>query len=121
MQKTSFHILRVGLAITFLWVGILIIKEPEAWGGYIQSWAMNLLPIPLTEAMIGTAILDILIGFFLLVDTYTWFAALVGALHIVIVLTVAGITDITVRDLAILSGCLAVAFDSWKTKNLDLP
>jgi hypothetical protein len=33
MIKTSFHILRVGLAITFLWIGVLIFKNPESWGG----------------------------------------------------------------------------------------
>jgi len=47
MKKTSFHFLRVGLAITFLWIGILIFKNPEAWGGYLEPWAVGLLPIPL--------------------------------------------------------------------------
>ena len=43
MNRTSFHILRVGLAVTFLWIGILILKNPEAWGGYLflkKSWTV---------------------------------------------------------------------------------
>ena len=76
MKKTSFHFLRVGLAITFLWIGVLIFKNPEAWGGYLQPWAVGLLPIPLAQAMIGTAILDIAIGAFLLIDFLPWLAAL---------------------------------------------
>jgi len=112
MKKTSFHFLRVGLAITFLWIGILIFKNPESWGGYLQQWAAGLLPIPLEQAMIGTAILDIVIGFFLLIDFLTWLAAFVGAVHLIIVLTVSGITDITVRDIGLLAAALAIMIDS---------
>jgi uncharacterized membrane protein YphA (DoxX/SURF4 family) len=112
MNKTSYHILRVGLAITFLWIGVLIFKQPEAWGGYLKPWAAGLLPIPIAQAMIGTAILDIVIGFLLLIDAFVWLAALVGAIHIIIVLTVSGITDITVRDIAILAAAIAVMADS---------
>lgn len=112
MKKTSFHFLRVGLAITFLWIGVLIFKNPEAWSGYLQPWAAGLLPIPLTQAMIGTAILDITIGAFLLFDFLPWLAALVGAIHIIIVLTVSGITDITVRDIGLLVTALAIVIDS---------
>lgn len=112
MKKTLFHFLRVGLAITFLWIGVLIFKNPEAWSGYLQPWAAGLLPIPLEQAMIGTAILDIVIGALLLFDFLVWAAAFVGAIHIVIVLTVSGITDITVRDIGLLVGTLALMIDS---------
>jgi len=116
MKKSSFHILRVGLAITFLWIGVLIFKQPEAWGGYLQPWAVGLFPVPIEQAMLGTAILDIAIGAFLLMDTLVWLASLVGALHLVIVLTVSGITDITVRDIAILAGALAVMVEAWPAR-----
>ena len=112
MKKTSFHLLRVGLAITFLWIGILILKNPEAWGGYLQPWATELLTIPLAQAMIGTAILDITIGVFLLFDFLPWLVAFVGAVHLVIVLIVSGITDITVRDIGLLVAALAIVIDS---------
>jgi uncharacterized membrane protein YkgB len=112
MKKTSYHFLRVGLAITFLWVGVLIFKQPEAWGGYLQPWAAGLLPIPLTQAMIGTAILDIIIGLFLLFDFVPWLAAFIGSVHLVVILTVSGITDITVRDIGLLVAALALMIDS---------
>lgn len=112
MKKASFHIIRVGLAITFLWIGILILKQPGAWGGYLEPWAAGLLPIPIAQAMIGTAILDIIIGTLLLIDSFVWLAALVGAIHLIIVLTVSGITDITVRDIGILAAAAALLADS---------
>ena len=109
MKKTSFHILRVGLAITFLWIGVLIFKQPEAWGGYLQPWAAKLLPIPIAQAMVATAILDIGIGVLLLVNRLVWMAALAGAIHLIIVLATSGVTDITVRDVGLLAAALALA------------
>lgn len=112
MKKTSFHIVRVGLAITFLWIGVLIIRQPEAWGGYLEPWAAGLVPVPLEQAMWGTAFLDIVIGILFLIDWKTWFAGLLAAVHLVIVLTVSGITDITVRDIGLLAAALAVLVDA---------
>lgn len=111
MNKVSTHILRIGLAITFLWIGVLIIKNPEAWGGYLQPWAEGLLPIPLAQAMTGTAILDIAIGVFLLVNFLPWLVALVGAVHLLVVFAVSGITDITVRNIGLLAGMLTLMID----------
>jgi uncharacterized membrane protein len=112
MRKTSFHILRVGVAITFLWIGVLIFKSPEGWGSILQPWAAGLLPVPLKTAMIGTAILDLAIGLFLLIDFWVWLAAAVGSLHLIVVLTVTGITGITVRDIGLLTATLALMIDA---------
>ena len=112
MRKASFHILRVGLAITFLWIGVLIFKNPESWGGYVAPWVIPLLPASLIQTMQATAVLDLIIGALLLTDTLTWLASFVGAVHLAIVLTVSGITDITVRDIGLLLGLVALLVDS---------
>ena len=78
----------------------------------MQPWATGLLPIPLAQAMIGTAVLDIAIGAFLLFDFLPWLAAFVGVIHLVIVLIVSGITDITVRDIGLLVAMVALMIDS---------
>jgi uncharacterized membrane protein YphA (DoxX/SURF4 family) len=108
MKTSGYHILRVGLGITFFWIGILIFKDPEGWGAMIQPWALDLLPAPVKTVMLSTAAMDMVIGFFLLIDVWTWLFALVGAIHMVVVLTTTGINAITVRDIGILSGLLAV-------------
>lgn len=115
-KDISYHILRVALGITFVWIGILIFQNPEAWGGYIQPWAADLLPIPIREAMIGTAVLDVLIGFLFLIDIFTWAAGMVGALHLVIVLTTSGISGVTVRDIGLLGGAIAIALSAWRNR-----
>lgn len=113
MKNYSFHILRVGLAITFIWIGILILKEPLAWGGMIQPWALEFMFMPLEQAMIATAILDIAVGIFLLLGVWIWVASLLGFLHLAIVLATVGIDAITVRDIGLIAGLVALMFSSW--------
>ncbi|MEK7664410.1 MAG: DoxX family membrane protein [Patescibacteria group bacterium] len=111
-NKVAYHILRVGMAITFIWIGILILKSPESWAGYMQPWAVKLLPVSTKLALISTAILDITIGLLFLVDWMTWLAGLLGAFHLITVLTVSGITDITVRDIGLMAGCIVIMIES---------
>lgn len=113
MRKASFHVLRVGVAITFLWIGVLIFKAPESWAGYIQPWLSGLFPFSLKIVMLGVAVLDILIGFFLLIDYLTWLAALIGSLHLIVILVVSGIDPITVRDIGLLAATVALLVDSF--------
>lgn len=113
MKGYSFNILRVGIGITFLWIGVLIFAAPEAWGRLLHPWAAGLLPVPLKEAMIGTAIFDILVGFFLLVDVGTWFWSLMALSHLGLVITVVGITPGTARDIGLTAGALALLFETW--------
>jgi uncharacterized membrane protein YphA (DoxX/SURF4 family) len=113
MKNSSFHILRVAMAITFLWIGILIFKNPASWGAFVQPWVVKLLPFSLKEVMVSTALLDMAIGFLLLVDFLTPLAAFFAALHLLIVLSVSGINAITVRDIGLLGGSLALFFSSF--------
>ena len=112
MKTLPFTILRISMAITFLWISVLIFIGPEIWSGYINQWAADLLPIPLTQAMLATAVLDALIGLMLLLDLFTWGAALLGSVHILTVLITSGITDITVRDIGLLGGAIAIFINS---------
>lgn len=113
LQNAALHIVRVGTGITFVWIGLLVFNNPEGWGSMIQPWAANLLPFGIKEAMITTAILDIVIGFLLLIDVFTAFAALLGALHLASVLVVVGITPGTSRDIAILASTIALMVTYW--------
>ena len=108
MNKNALLVLRLGLAITFLWVGVLILQSPEAWASYMQPWAAALLPVPAVPAIQATAILDLAIGLFLLVGIFTPLASLLAALHMLSVLIVTGINDVTVRDIGLLGASTAL-------------
>lgn len=116
MKNSAYHIIRVSMAVTFLWIGVLIFRDPESWGGLLQPWAADLLLVPLKQAMIGTAILDMAIGVLLLVDFLPWLAALLGSIHLVIVLATTGISTITVRDIGLLGASIAIMATTWPRK-----
>jgi hypothetical protein len=114
MKPSATHVLRIGLAITFLWISVLIFQAPLVWAGLMQPWAARLLPAgSLTALMLATAGLDALIGLLLLINVLTWAAAALGALHLVTVLITTGITSITVRDIGLLFACAALAASVW--------
>ena len=113
MNNYAFHVLRVGLGITFSWVGILILQEPAAWTGFIKPWVADLLLTTPEKALIGAGIFDIVVGFFLLVDFLTFWASFFAAIHLALVLLVSGIDVITVRDIGLLAGALALVMDLW--------
>lgn len=117
-KHAGYHILRVGMGITFIWIGVLIFRDPEYWGGFLQPWAANLLFLPIEPAMILTAILDIAVGLLFLLDVWVWAAALVGGVHLIIVLAVTGINAVTVRDIGLLGGAFSLFWDDLPRKYL---
>lgn len=113
MEKSSYHVLRVAVGITFIWIAVLIFKDPDVWVGLVQSWVKDLSPVPLEQALISTAVLDLIVGFMLLIDRFAFAAAVLGAIHLATVLIVTGITVITVRDIAILGAVIALAIENY--------
>ena len=82
----------------------------------MSPWVVDLLPMSVEDTMRSTAILDIVIGFFLLINSFVWLAALVGTIHLIMVLVVSGITDITVRDIEILAVTIALMVETMPEK-----
>ena len=77
-----------------------------------MPWAAELMPVPIREVMLSTAVLDVVIGIFLLLNSFVWLASLVGTLHLITVFITSGINEGTVRDIAILAGTVALMLDS---------
>lgn len=108
MREISEKLVRFGLAATFTLIGVSILRSPEAWGGYMAPWVAQLLPVPVAQAMMGAGIGDIAIGILLVIAPLAWLGGLLGALHIAAVLVVSGVTDITVRDIGLLTASVAI-------------
>ncbi len=112
MNKISFNILRIGLAMTFMWIGFMIWQSPEAWGSYLMPWAVKLLPMPIREIMLGTAVADLAIGFLFLINRFVWFAALAATIHLIVVIITSGINEGTVRDIGLLAATIALGIEA---------
>ncbi len=115
-QKIAYHILRVTLGITFIWVSVMIFQEPVLWSGFIDPWVENLIPIELETMMKITAGLDLLIGLLLIADKWTWIVSLIASLHLLTILIGSSIDTITVRDIGLLGAAVALTLLSAPTK-----
>ncbi len=102
MNRTAFNLLRVGLAITFAWIGYLVINNPAGWATFIQPWALQYMPANVVGMMVLTGYLDIAAAIMMLIGPTVWIGALIGAVHLLIVLITCGISDITVRDVGLM-------------------
>lgn len=108
MKKTPLKVLRIGTAITFFGVGVFIIKDPEAWLGYIKPWALAISPFSPKTAVLLAGVFDILVSFLLFFNYAGRLAAFFASLHLIVVLLVSGVNPVTVRDIAILAGTAAL-------------
>lgn len=113
----GYHILRIGLGITFIWIAVMIYKDPALWGSLLKPWALELIPYSLNDLMVHTAILDGLLGVLMLLNIGMKYVGLVASLHLIVVLTTAGITFLTVRDIGILAGTLALFLSALPDKH----
>jgi len=85
----SIIILRIGLGITFLLSGFLILKDEDKWMHMLPGWFSKYLPSA-RSFMIATAWFDLILGVWLLSGNLAGIAALVAAIHLFGVLTVSG-------------------------------
>jgi uncharacterized membrane protein YphA (DoxX/SURF4 family) len=121
MNKKAFNILRFGLGITFIWIGVLIIKDPSAWAGYVKPWVLQYMSGSVESMMVQTGYWDILFGVLMLIPRTVWIGAIFGAMHLVVVLVASGVTEVTVRDIGLLFACTALfieAMPSWISDRL---
>lgn len=109
MIPTAFLVIQLGLAFVFLWTGVLIFRDTPSWAGILRgSWVARFLPMPPESAMRGTAVLDMVIGLWLLTGIFLWLSSLLAALHLVSVLLVTGIFAPSYRDVGLLAAALAL-------------
>jgi len=115
-KPNPMHILRVGIGITFLWIGVLILQDPIAWSGFIRPWVRDFLILPVEQTMQLTGVYDLVVGALLIFSVrrwMVWLGALLGSAHMIVVLAVAGIDPVTVRDIAVLAGALSLLSWAW--------
>lgn len=114
MSSPALTILRIGLGITFVWLGYQIWLEPLAWGSFMLPWAQELLPRPLEEFMKMTAIIDIVIGIWFIVGWKIWIPALLASAHLFgVLITTTGSLQLAIsRDVGLLAGTLAILADT---------
>ncbi len=102
----SHRFLRWGIGATFLWIGIDILKHPQAWIGYVPPD----LPITLAreDALRINGIADAALGIVILMGWLPKTSALLAALHLAGIIIMNGLDAVLIRDVGLLGAALAL-------------
>ena len=134
-KEYSVFIVRIGLALVFLWFGIHQLINPESFLGYIPQWLyshpqemmhehplqlMHNIPKPSVHfILMFNGIFDSLIGLLLLVGIYTRLIAFIAALHLLSIAFSLGYNDIAMRDLGLTMMAISLIFSGAGILSLD--
>ena len=66
--KNPLFIIRVGLAVVFLWFGIDKIVHPIFWSSFIPEWIVNILPVSVFTINYILSGVEIVLGLLLLLE-----------------------------------------------------
>lgn len=112
-HKWSHFFLSTGLGVVFLWIGIDILRHPDAWLGFLPG------NIPLgisreTALQLGGAF-DTVLGAILIMRWWPKITATLAALHLAGIIAIHGLDGVLIRDVGLL-GC-ALALLSWPKRH----
>ncbi len=107
----SYLFLRLGLGLTFLWIGIDILRHPELWIGYAPAKV----PLGLTRetALQASGFFDVVVGLALTVPVLPKLMGALAAAHLLAIIVTQGIDAVLIRDVGLLGAALAILF--WPT------
>jgi uncharacterized membrane protein YphA (DoxX/SURF4 family) len=100
--------LRIGLGLTFLWIGIDIFRQPEVWIGYVP--AAPGFGVTREAALAAGGVFDVALGTLFILRIWTKLAGWLAAAHMLAIIAVHGIDPVLIRDVGLLGAGLAVAF-----------
>ena len=107
--------LRIGLAISFIYAGIAEFLNPEAWIGFIPSFARSI--IPAAALLHIHSAFNVLLGLWLISNKKVFYAAILACLAMVaIIFFNYSALDIVFRDVAIFFAAVALASLTYREK-----
>ncbi|MEK7151627.1 MAG: DoxX family membrane protein [Patescibacteria group bacterium] len=111
-SKFSYLVLRLGLAVVFLWFGIDKIFHPVYW---LNAWVPDSIEslilrfnIGLTEFVYLNGIFEMLVGLSLITGIFIRALSILAIIFLINVVIFVGISEVTIRDVAIIGGFISV-------------
>lgn len=117
MRTAAPAVVRVGLALVFLWFGAMQLQNPDVWVGFVPSWIASTSVAP-TTVITFNGIFELVFGLALLVGVYVRAVALLLALHLFGIAYIAR-GDIGMRDFGLAVATLGIFFFGDDTLSLE--
>lgn len=107
LKRYAPAVLRIGLALVFLWFGFNQIFDGQSWLGYLPSFAYSLPVKPITFIFLN-GLFEVLFGSMLIVGIYTRLSSGLLSLHLLGIILSLGYNEIAVRDVGLFFAGLSV-------------
>ena len=112
-------ILRIGMAVVFLWFGFQQFLNTMAWIGFIPEEVLKIVPLEASTLVHVNGAFEIVFGFALLLGFFTRMSALFLSLHMFHITTVVGYDSIGVRDFGLMIAVIAVFLNGADHTSID--
>ncbi|MBI2633144.1 MAG: hypothetical protein HYW78_02015 [Parcubacteria group bacterium] len=106
-------LLRIGIALVFLYAATASLLQPYSWIGYFPLWLRNAISPSLLLTLFS--IYEILLAFWILSGKFAFYSSLLAALTMLAII-IGNITllDVLFRDIAIFFSAVALATIHYK-------
>jgi uncharacterized membrane protein YphA (DoxX/SURF4 family) len=112
-------ILRIGIALVFLWFGANQLSDVNSWIGYIPSWITDISGLSAQTIVYMNGTFEIIFGTALLFGFYTRFVAFFLMLHMIDITFTVGLDQIGVRDFGLSIAMIAIWLNGSDFFTLD--
>ena len=134
-KKYAPIILRIGLALVFLWFGLTQLVNPQSFMGYLPDFLLDHsadmnhehpfqsahnLPLTAHVIIMGNGFFETVFGIMLILGLFTRVSSLLLALHLFGIMITLGYNDIAIRDLGLMFAAFAIFLngpDRWTLDN----
>jgi len=119
LKRLSPTILRIGLALVFLWFGTSQIMKPSDWVGFIPDWVAGASTLSATIIVYLNGTLEIILGAALLLGLFTRIVSLLLFLHLIGIMYTVGFDALGVRDFGLTVAMLCIFLNGHDVLTLD--
>jgi uncharacterized membrane protein YphA (DoxX/SURF4 family) len=119
MNKYSATVLRIGIALVFLWFGTQQIIDPSVWTSYIPEGIVGIFSLSAVKLVYLNGLFEIIFASALLLGYFTRFSALLLALHMLDITYIVGFDAIGVRDFGLAVATIVIFMQGADKFSLD--
>ena len=118
LETYSRPLLRIALSIVFLYFGYQQITDAASWTGFVPDFATQF-GLSALQLVSMNALLELVLGTFLLVGLFTRFSSLILALHLFGIAFSIGLNPLGIRDFGLACATIAIFLGGSDEFTLD--
>ena len=112
-------ILRIGIALVFIWFGVNQFLDTVSWTAYVPQWMVSISFLSAATLVHLNGVFEIVFGAALLLGFFTRVAAFLLMLHMIDITFIVGLDSIGVRDFGLSIATIAVWLNGMDFLTLD--